>query len=408
MTASLKIDSLGAYVPGSENLFIAGKASGPLKGLTFAAKDLFDIAGRVTGCGNPDWARTHPPAEHHAEMVSALLAAGADLRGKTITDELAYSLNGQNFHYGTPANSNAPGRIPGGSSSGSASAVAGGMVDFAIGTDTGGSVRIPASYCGLLGLRPSHGRISLSGVMPLAPSYDTGGWFARDATLFRKVGEVLFEERASEAPDPASMILAEDAFALAEAPVQEALAPFVALLEARLGAGAKATIGETGGGFEVWMLRFRAIQASEIWQVHGEWISQTKPTFGPEIAERFDWVQTIGAEEAEEARSARAAFRQRMEELLGEGQVLCLPTAPGIAPRTSASAESLRDHRSRVLALTCISGLSGLPQITLPVASVQGCPVGLSLIGPRNSDMALLAFAESFLGGLESGPETRS
>ena len=397
MAASPKIDGLGAYVPGSEEMFFAGAESGPLKGLTFSAKDIFDVAGWVTGCGNPDWARTHDAAKRHADMVSDLLNAGADLRGKTITDELAYSINGQNYHYGTPANTNAPGRIPGGSSSGSASAVAGGVVDFAIGSDTGGSIRIPASYCGIYGLRPSHGRISLEGVMPLAPSYDTGGWFTRDASLLRQVGEVLFAEDAAKSPEPMSLLVAEDAFAMAEPAVREALMPYISRLEAQLGGAGKVSVCEAHGGFEKWMLRFRAIQASEIWRVHGEWISQTKPTFGPEIAERFAWVQTISEAEADEARGARVEFTQRMNALLPEGQILCLPTAPGIAPKTSASAESLREHRSRVLGLTCISGLSGLPQVSLPVATVEGCPVGLSLIAPKGADMMLLSFAEAFV-----------
>ena len=187
-------DGLGAFVPGGE-IDIAGAARGPLAGLAFAAKDIFDVAGRVTGCGNPDWARSHGPAGETAPAIRALLEAGAALRGKTVTDELAYSLNGQNFHYGTPANVNAPGRIPGGSSSGSASAVAGGLVDVALGSDTGGSVRVPASYCGTYGIRPSHGRLALDGIMPLAPSFDTVGWFARDPAVLCRVGEVLFEAK---------------------------------------------------------------------------------------------------------------------------------------------------------------------------------------------------------------------
>ncbi len=137
-------DHLGALVPGTE-VTVKGARDGPLRDRTFVAKDLFDVAGFVTGCGNPDWARTHEPARHNAWAVQAWLDAGASLVGKAITDELAYSIDGQNFHYGTPLNSNAPGRIPGGSSSGPASAVAGRLADIALGTDTGGSIRVPAS-----------------------------------------------------------------------------------------------------------------------------------------------------------------------------------------------------------------------------------------------------------------------
>ena len=390
-------DGLGAFVPGGAAVAQSGAAEGPLKGVTFAAKDIFDVAGTVTGCGNPDWARTHAAAESNAAAVQTLLDAGADLRGKTITDELAYSLNGQNFHYGTPANPNAPGRIPGGSSCGSASAVAGGIVDTALGSDTGGSVRIPGSYCGIFGFRPTHGRISLQGVMPLAPGYDTVGWFTRDAGLLRRVGEVLLGEQAAAAPAPAGLLLAEDVFALADPGVRSALTAWVEKLEARLGKGKAVVVSEPGGGFEAWMLRFRAIQAREIWATHGAWIEATNPKFGPEIAERFDWVQTISDAEADAARVEREVFTARMEQLLEDGAILCMPTAPGIAPLTSGTAEELRAHRSRVLAMTAIAGLARLPQITLPLGRSEGCPVGLSLIGAQGSDMTLLALAEAFL-----------
>ncbi len=389
------IDSLGAFVPESQ-VNMAGAEDGPLRGVTFAAKDIFDIAGQVTGCGNPDWARSHDPASDTAPAVQRLLDAGAYLVGKTITDELAYSLNGQNHHYGTPSNVNAPGRIPGGSSSGSASAVAGGLVDTALGSDTGGSIRTPGSYCGLYGLRPTHGRIPLEQVMPLAPSFDTVGWFTRDAELLRRVGEVLFGEQADDAAAPVRLLLAEDAFALAEEAVRDTLAPWVHKLEARLSPGEKVVLGEPGGGLEDWMWRFRKIQAHEIWQVHGEWIETQKPRFGPEIAERFAWAQSVESAEAETASTARGEFAARVEALIPADTLLCLPTTPGIAPLASAGTEALLEHRGRVLSLNSIAGLSGLPQVTLPLGTVSGCPVGLSLIAARNADLSLLAFAEAF------------
>nr|XP_028954738.1 amidase 1-like [Malus domestica] len=147
----------------------------PLSGLTFAVKDIFDVAGRVTGFGNPDWARTHPAAESTAPAVSAILSGGATSIGITVMDEMAYCMNGENKHYGTPRNPCAPDRVPGGSSSGSAVAVAVGLADFSLGTDTGGSVRILHRIVEFLGFRPSHGVISTSGVTPLAQSFDTVG-----------------------------------------------------------------------------------------------------------------------------------------------------------------------------------------------------------------------------------------
>lgn len=394
------IDSLGAFVPESD-VNMAGAGDGPLRGVTFAAKDIYDIAGHVTGCGNPDWARSHNAATQTSPAVQRMLDAGAYLVGKTITDELAYSLNGQNHHYGTPSNVNAPGRIPGGSSSGSASAVAGGLVDTALGSDTGGSIRTPGSYCGLYGLRPTHGRIPLDNVMPLAPSFDTCGWFARDAELLRRVGEVLFEEQAETAPAPARLLLAEDAFALAEEPVRKAMEPWVQKLEARLSPAEAVVIGEPGGGLAEWMWRFRKIQAHEIWQIHGDWIEERKPRFGPEIKERFDWARSVTNEDAAEASAARRAFTDRLEATIPADGLLCLPTTPGIAPLVTASTESLLEHRGRVLSLNSIAGLSGLPQITLPLGTVSGCPVGLSLIASRNADLSLLAFAEALTRELD-------
>lgn len=387
-------DPLGAFIPGGR-FEIGPEAIGPLSGLTFAAKDIFDVAGMVTGCGNPDWQRSHAEARAHAPAVSKLLAAGATLVGKTVTDELAYSLNGQNFHYGTPANSNAPGRIPGGSSSGSASAVAGGLCDTALGSDTGGSIRVPASYCGLYGLRPTHGRVDIAGVMPLAPSFDTVGWFARDAATLNRVGAVLLGEDLESVPIE-RLSIAEDAWALATPAARDALAPWRERLEQRLGKAAALTVGEPGGGLENWMWRFRHIQAGEIWQVHGDWIEATRPSFGPEVAERFDWASKVSAEEVAAATAARGDFTRRLNELVPAGSVMLLPTAPSIAPLLSADAASLREHRSHVLSLTSISNLSGLPQVNLPLATLDGCPLGISLIGASGSDRALLDFVEQF------------
>lgn len=388
------MDTLGAFVPGSQ-CELPGSGSGPLRGLTFAAKDLYDIAGHVTGFGNPDWAETHDPAEATSPAVQAWLDAGAHLVGKTITDELAYSLNGQNFHYGTPTNANAPGRIPGGSSSGSASAVAGGLVDIALGSDTGGSVRIPASYCGLYGIRPTHGRIPVTGVLPLAPSFDTVGWFARDAGLLARAGEVLLGTEVKGVEMPPRLLRIDDAFALASDAANAALTPFVERLEGLIGKAKPFVAGEPGGGLLNWMLRFRHIQAREICETHGAWLAATKPRFGPEIAERFAWAQSVPQSEADAAKPEREAFTARLRDALPDGTVACLPTAPGIAPKLDTSAEDLVAHRGQVIALTAIAGLAGLPQVTMPLANIDGCPLGLSIIAGPGQDVMLLALAES-------------
>src|ERR687890_601264 len=188
--------------------------SGPLSGLTFAAKDLFDVAGYPTSAGSPHMLAMSGVKTRTAPTVQKLLDSGARLVGKTITDELAFSMNGKNAHFGTPVNGAAPDRIPGGSSSGSASAVSNGLCDFALGTDTGGSVRAPANHCGLFGIRPTHGRVSLEGCHDLAPSFDTCGYFARDGATFLRVGEVVLGSDPAPLPQIPRVLLAQDAFAL--------------------------------------------------------------------------------------------------------------------------------------------------------------------------------------------------
>ncbi len=393
-------DALGAFMPGPP-VERAGRQGGPLAGLSFAVKDIFDVAGTVTGCGNPDWAASHQPAEADAPVVAALLDAGAHLFGKTITDELAFSLNGQNFHFGSPANPNAPGRIAGGSSCGSASAVAGGIVDFALGSDTAGSVRIPASYCGIFGIRTTHGRVPLHGVMPLAPSYDTVGWFARDAETLGRVGSVLLGESPGAAAAPSRLLVAQDAFAQVDAGVRERLQPWVDRLSARFGGAEPIELGEPGG-LESWMRKGRLIQACEVWRAHGAWIEKTRPRFGPEIQERFDWVRSVDPEENAALAGERADYAARLHDLLGDRGIICLPAAPDIAPRLDAGAEALRIHRGQVWCLTCPATLAGLPQITIPATSRQGAPLGLGLIGPAGSDMALIALAEALTASAES------
>jgi amidase len=378
---------------------IPGAGNGPLTHLSFAVKDIFDIAGHVTGCGNPDWLASHAPAAETAPAVLQLLEAGADMIGKTITEELAYSLQGENFHYGTPVNPACPDRIPGGSSSGSASAVASGDADIALGSDTGGSVRIPAALCGIFGIRPSHGRVSLTGVMPLAPSFDTVGWFTREANLLRRVGEILLGPDAAEAA-PSRLYLMADGFELADEAVREALVPSLAALSDLLGAPAVVRVGDREGGLTALMLRFRTLQAREIWAQHGPWIESQRPRFGPEIAARFEWAKRMAAEAPRDEALRREHVSLRMARLLAGGGVLAMPSAPAIAPRKGLDLAASQGFRDRTLSLTCVAGMARLPQVSLPVAEVDGCPVGLSLVMARGLDMALLGLGERLMAAL--------
>lgn len=389
MTDILSRDSLGAFCRHT-HVALEGAQQGPLAGLSFGAKDLFDIAGYRTGAGNPDWLRTHEVATRTAPAVQRVLDAGAHMAGKTHTEELAYSLNGENAHYGTPVNPNAPGRIPGGSSSGSASAVAGGLVDFALGTDTSGSVRLPASYCGVFGIRTTHGRIPLDGTVPLSPSYDAVGWFARDADMLLRVGQVMLDDKRTP-PQPKRVLIADDAFERAGAAASRALVRAVERVVAALGPASHVSVSPVG--LEAWMNDFRILQSAEAWEAHREWITRVQPKFGPGVRERFEWAAALQPDVVAAAYRRREAITRHMAELLADDTVLVLPTVPGIAPLCGLPQEQLNDFRHRSLAMLCISGHARLPQVTLPLATLDGCPLGLSIAAAQGQDMMLLQAA---------------
>jgi amidase len=383
-------DTAGAFCPHGR-FALAGAPTGPLAGLTFGVKDFIDIAGHVTGAGNPRWLETHAPAQQTAPCVTVLLAAGASMIGKTISDELAYSLNGDNVHYGTPLNSAAPDRVPGGSSNGSASAVAAGLCDFALGTDSGGSVRIPASYCGLFGIRTTHGLMRLDGVVPFQPSFDVLGWFTRDATLFAEVGRALLPAAPRGLPPLRRLLHSVDAEAETDAPSLAALTPALAATARHFGAAEPVRVAPDG--LEAWRALFRQVSAAEVWSVLGAWIEEARPILGPAIAERFAFARDASRQDPAPGQAARAVISRRLRDLLGEDGVLLLPTAPGPAPLLKASGEAVESFRQRAQRLTCIAGLGGLPQVTMPAAAIDGAPLGLSLIGPHGRDIDLLALA---------------
>ncbi|HUC68570.1 MAG TPA: amidase [Stellaceae bacterium] len=379
-----------AFVPHDLPTPLRGAAGGPLSGLTAAVKDMFDIAGERTGAGNPTWLSTRSPATTTASAVARLLAAGADIIGKTVCDEFFFSIAGVNIHYGTPVNARAPGRLPGGSSSGSAAAVGAGACDLALGSDTGGSVRVPAALNGIYGIRTSHGRVSVGGAMAMAPSFDTVGWFAAGPGLLRKLGPVMLE--GSGDPTPLRrLLLATDAFTEADEAVQTVLWSFVGRASAVLPGLEEVVVAPEG--FEPWRASFRTIQGREIWAIYGDWIERNKPKLGPGIAERMAYAATLTAADEAPARAIAERARHHLRRLVPAGTVLVLPTVPSIAPKLTASAEALDAFRSRTMALTSIAGLGGLPQVNLPAAQVDGYPVGLSLMGAAGTDEMLLDLA---------------
>lgn len=378
--------------------------SGPLDGLRFAVKDTIDVAGFKTGCGNPTWRDSHPAAVVHAVCVEQLLHAGARCVGKTISDELALSLLGENYFYGTPLNLRAPGRVPGGSSSGSASAVACGLVDFALGTDTGGSTRVPASNCGIWGFRPSHGFVSIAGVNPLAPSFDSVGVLARSADVLAKVGLVLLAGAPLSASKPATIYLIRESFALADADVQEALSePMRRLRETFGGAVRESSLQElvaddAGHSFATWADTFCVIQWTEIKSCLGAWIANARPEFGPEIAASFQLVNEVDRRRVAEALQRREQYFRSLLEFLGPDDLLCIPTTPALAPRKGdppKRSSSGSGYYPRTLGLTSIAGIGRLPQVSLPIGNADGVPLGLSLLARHGQDLFLLQVAKS-------------
>jgi Asp-tRNA(Asn)/Glu-tRNA(Gln) amidotransferase A subunit family amidase len=364
---------------------VAGAASGPLTGLTVAVKDLFDVAGYAVGAGNPQFLAESTPATRTAPAVQALLDAGASIRGIAQTDEFAYAMAGVNGHYGTPPNGAVPGAIPGGSSSGPASAVAAGQADIGLGTDTGGSIRVPASFQGLWGLRTTHDAVSRVGLLPLASSFDTAGWLTRDAATLRAalvatlgdatspVGEYLVSSRLLDVVQPE-----------VRAAFSDSVRP--------LGALEDVDVGDSDDMFET----FRVVQAAEAWEADGAWLTRHPGATRGGVADRFVIAEGVTAEQAAEARAALARHRARLDELLGD-RVLLLPSASSAAPRIGADLDT---PRATTLRLTCVAGITGRPGLSVPLLQVPTGPVGLCLVGPRGSDLALIALGEQLAAQL--------
>jgi len=384
-------DAIKAFVPGPR-VVIEGAPNGPLAGLTFAAKDLFDVAGHPTGGGNHDWARGNPVPTRHAWAVQTLLDAGATLIGKTITDEVSLGILGENAFDGTPLNIKAPDRVPGGSSSGSAAAVAAALCDTALGTDTGGSVRVPASFCGLYGIRPTHGRLNLSGMLPQAPTSDTTGWFARDADTFARVSSVLLGE-AIHTELPTRLIVAVDAFGFADAAVATALQPVVARLAALIGSVRDEVMAPQG--LSVWSRAQRTLQPYEAWQTFKPWVERDNPRMAFNVARGLAAGSMIPEAERGWADLMRQEARARMAYLLPRGTILCLPTTPFPAPKKGLPLPVLGPLRDRISCLCSHGGLTGSPQVSIPGATVDGLPVGLSIIGGHGTDTTLVAVARA-------------
>lgn len=385
------MEAIGAFVAGPR-IFVKGQEGGVLAGLSFAAKDLFDVKGVPTGAGNHDWPSGRPLPTRHAWAVQTLLDAGANLVGKTITDEVSLGILGENPFDGTPVNVRAPDRVPGGSSSGSAAAVAAGLCDTALGTDTGGSVRVPASFCGLYGIRPTHGRLDLSGMLPQAPSSDTAGWFARDALTFARVSAVMLHEKISESL-PDHLVIAYDCFGFADPEVSLALQPMVEKLARLIGSSREDMLAPQG--LSAWARAQRTLQPAEAFETFKDWIDERNPRLAFSVARALVVGSMLPESERSWARLMREEVRSRMAWLLPSNTVLCMPTTPVPAPPKGQRLSLLDPLRDRITCLCAQGGLAGHPQVNLPGSTVNGLPIGLSIIGPRGSDAMLVALAQA-------------
>ncbi|KAJ1389290.1 Amidase signature domain [Sesbania bispinosa] len=392
----------------------------PLSSLTFAVKDMFDVTSYVPGFGNPDWERTHSEATSIAPTIFALLKAGATCVGTTVMDELAYSIKGENIHYGTPRNPCVEDRVPGGSSSGSA---------VAVGTDCLGSSRIPASYCGIFGIRPSHGVISESGVIPLAQSLDTVGWFARDPTILNKVGRVLLKSSNIAHVRPTHVIIADDCFPLSSIPYEVLTHDIIKAVKKLY--GGDVIKHEILGLYvmekvpslihfmckckekidQIYNIPLAALSCAmqllesylrttfnldlipcvicslerryEFKQNHGKWVLAVKPNLGPEIAKSVEEALQTTGENIDTCHSIKKELRAALNALLGvfllnlpptcdfltshnkknDFGVLMIPTVPGPPPEKQTNLSQRKDYRGRAFSLQSIAGMSGCCQV---------------------------------------------
>ena len=386
-------DPLGALVPGWEPSALAENGAGPLAGLKVVVKDVIDVAGAVTGGGNPDWAAAHEPAAESGAAVTKLTEAGASVVAKGHCAELAFSLSGDNVHFGMPRNPAAPDRDPGGSTSGPASAVAGGLSELGLGTDTLGSIRVPASYCGIWGFRPTHGRVPVDGVMPLAQTFDTVGVLADRPERLQRAAEALLGERLAAPPTPSRLLLAPPLLSAAEPEVAEATRRAAHDLAELLGAEAtEANLLDEAPTPEEGMSAFNVLQGAQVWRNYGDWVESASPSLGPDIAARLERAAGFGPDDVEKARPVAEAVADAVARLR-PNEALVLPTTGTPAPGREADADERERARVSAGQLTSIATLARAPAVSMPLLDVGGLPVGLSLVGSPGADLSLLAAA---------------
>jgi len=382
-------DSLHAFVR-DNHIAIKGSSKGPLSGLVFAAKDVFMVKGSTYSNGHPLWLKTHGPDSYTAISILKLLDAGADLVGKTVCDELCFSISGENWNYGAPLNPHDIRCFTGGSSSGSGAATAGGLVDFATGSDCLGSVRVPAAYNGLLGMRPTYKRVDNDGEAPYCESMDVLGYVAADPDVFRRVSIVLLGED-KQTTKFKQLYIATDCFDSVDIDIKEALMPAVDFLKNKFESFQEVVVAKEG--LSKWVEIFRIFQGYEVNESYGGWIDKFKPRLSRGPKERLEWVRTITREQYLEAKKQREQIIDYFKSFLPKDAVLVLPTVASVAPLRTETLENINRIRAQSSSLLCISPLTNTAQVTVPMIKHDGVPLGLTLISCEDSDLQLVMLA---------------
>ncbi|XP_061365456.1 outer envelope protein 64, mitochondrial [Gastrolobium bilobum] len=384
-----------------------------LSSLTFAIKDIFDVKGYVTGFGNPDWKRTHEEAGKTAIVLTALLSNGATCVGKTVMDEFSFGISGENKYYGTPTNPQMPSCIPGGSSSGSAVAVAAALVDFAIGTDTTGCVRIPAAFCGILGFRPSHGVVSTIGVIPNSQSLDTVGWFARDPSVLHRVGHVLLQLNSVEPKRTRRIMFADDLFQLSKVPTQKTvyvigkaienlsdyqspkhmnLCQYIASNVPSLKGFREQLTDQQNGASVLKALTtvMFSLQGYEFKTNHEEWVKSVKPKLGRGVSDRVRAAITTTQDNIKALYKVRTEMISAFHCLLKDDGILVIPTVADNPLKLHTEKGFSSEFHDRTFALSSIASISGCCQVAIPLGCHNDCCVSVSFISMRGADKFLL------------------
>ncbi|KAF5730307.1 putative amidase [Tripterygium wilfordii] len=400
------------------------KAPHPLTGLTFAVSDIFDIEGYVTAFGYPDWPKTHDTASRTSPVVSALVEGGATCIGKTVLDELAYSINGENKHYGTPTNPAVPARIPGGSSSGAAVAVAASLVDFSLGIDTVGDVRVPAAFCGVIGFRPSYGAVSHVGILPVSESLDTVGWFSRDPNILRRVGHVLLQLPFAAQRSPRPIIMADDCFSLLKIPVDRIAQVVIKSTENLFGRQVlrhenlnnyltskvpslkKFQSKETNSEVKTSSIRMlgnvlQYLQRHEFKYNHEGWINKEKPILEAAILAQIHEVPEASDADVAVYKSIRNEMQSAINSLLKDDGILVIPTTACLPPKLGAKEIVSNDYQNRAFSLLSIASLAGCCQVAVPLGYHDKCPVSVSFIARHGGDRFLLDTVQTMYASLQ-------